>query len=274
MSAHVGKAIRASRILTPESGRGIVVAMDHGMFIGAGGRLLDMEDAVKLIASGGPQALQIHHGIAARYHSIFHGKRAPSLVLRVDTCNQWRKRPAPREGYRVLVSSIQEAAVIGADAVCCFLFTGYPNDAMEGENMEVVAGLARESRRWGVPLVVEPLVMEPGKDAVRDVELIKLMVRMAAELGADMIKADYTDKKTFREVVRVCPVPILVRGGPKCDTLREALEMVKDSMDAGAKGLVFGRNVWDMPDPVKMLCALAAIVHENASVDQAEKLLK
>ena len=274
MSAAVGKAIRASRILTPESGRGIVVAMDHGMFIGAGGRLLDVEKAVTLIASAGPQALQVHHGIASRFHSIFHGKKSPSLVLRVDTCNQWRKRPAPREGYRRLVSSIEEAAVIGADAVCCFLFTGYPNDTMEGDNVADVAHLAQESRKWGIPLVVEPLAMEEGKDAVRDVELVKLMVRIAAELGADMIKADYTDKKTFREVIRVSPAPILVRGGPKTKTEREALEMVKDAMDAGAKGLVFGRNVWDFPDPVKMMRALSAIVHEDASVDRAVRLLR
>jgi class I fructose-bisphosphate aldolase len=274
MSAAVGKAIRLSRILTPESGRGIVVAMDHGMFIGAGGRLLDMEDAVRLVADAGPQALQIHHGMASRFHAVFHGRRSPSLVLRVDTCNQWRKRPTPREGYRVLVSSIREAAVIGADAVCCFLFTGYPNDTMEGDNMETVAGLAQESRTWGIPLVVEPLAMEAGKDAVRDPELVKLLVRMAAELGADLIKADYTDKRTFRDVVRVSPVPILIRGGPKTETAREALEMVKDGMEAGAKGLVFGRNVWDLPDPAKMMRALSAIVHENASVDKALKLLK
>ena len=104
---------------------------------------------------------------------------------------------------------------------------------------------------------------------------MKLIIRMASEIGADLIKADFPEtKKQFEELVRIASSPILVRGGPKMDSDKEMLQMVKDAIDRGAKGIVFGRNVWQHKAPAKILHALAAIVHQGDNVAKALKALE
>ncbi|MCS7192088.1 MAG: class I fructose-bisphosphate aldolase [Armatimonadetes bacterium] len=275
MGKELGKELRLSRIFNPTTDRSIVVAMDHGMFLGAIAGIENILKAVENVVEGQPDALQITAGVASFASQFLKGKNAPGFVLRVDATNIWRSHPEPKEGYHAVVASVEDAVRLNANAVVAFFFVGYESDRQEAENLERLANLASQCRLWQMPLVIEPLVIEKGAHAVRDPKRIKLAVRIASELGADVLKVDYTgDPKSFSEVVDAATAPILVRGGPKMETDEAVLQMVKEAIDVEAKGLVFGRNIWQHKNPAAMLDALRAIVHENATVDEAMKRLK
>ena len=271
----LGKTVRWGRLVHPSSGNTIVVAMDHGLFLGPLAGVERIVDAIARVVAGAPDAVQVTPGVAKAAAQLLRGKTAPALVLRVDATNIWRARPEPKEGYHVLVASVEDAVRLGADAVVAFFFVGYETDHQEAASLERVAQLASACQAWGMPFIVEPLVIEKGAHAVRDPERIKLAVRIASEIGADALKVDYTgDPKSFAAVVEAATVPILVRGGPKMDTEEAVLQMVKEAMEAGARGLVFGRNIWQHPHPRALLLALSAIVHERASVPEALSRLR
>ncbi len=275
MTIMVGKALRWGRVANPTTGNTIIVAMDHGLFLGPIAGVERIVQAVERVIAGQPDAVQITPGVTTAVVKGLIGKGAPALVLRVDATNIWRSRPEPKEGYHVLVASVEDAVRLGADAIVAFFFLGYETDQQEAANLERLAQLAAACRTWGMPLIVEPLVIERGAHAVRDPERIKVAVRIATELGADALKVDYTgDPKSFSEIVEATTVPVLVRGGPKMETDEAVLNMVKEAMEVGARGLVFGRNIWQHPNPAAILAALRTIVHEGASVAEAVKLLQ
>jgi len=271
----LGKVLRWYRLFRPDTGNSIVVAMDHGLFLGPIAGVENLRDAVKRVMEGQPDGLQLSAGAARAVSEALRGKNAPAFVLRLDATNIWRSQPEPKEGYHALVASVEEAVRLGADAVVAFFFVGYETDQQEAENLERLATIATVCRQWGVPFIVEPLVIEKGSHAVRDPQRVQLAVRIASELGADALKVDYMgDPKSFAQVVESAFVPILVRGGPKMETEEAMLRMVKEAMEAGARGIVFGRNIWQHPNPAAILTALRAIIHEGASVAEAMERLQ
>lgn len=272
MSTLSGNQLRTSRILNPESGNGIVVAIDHGLFIGPLPGIESASKAINGLLPGKPDAIQMTPGTTRAHLSKFYGKDKPGVIVRLDATNIWRKKPAPKEGYYTSVASVKDAVQLAADAVVTFLFAGYDTDAQEADNLQTLARIGSEAKEYGMPFIVEPLAIQKGSNVVRDFDIMKLIIRMASEIGADLIKADFPEsKKQFEELVGISSVPILVRGGPKMDSDKEMLQMVKDAIDGGAKGIVFGRNVWQHKHPVNILRALAAIVHEGQSVAKALK---
>jgi class I fructose-bisphosphate aldolase len=272
MSTLPGNQLRTSRILNPESGNGIVVAIDHGLFIGPLPGIENTGKAIDGLLPGKPDAIQMTPGTTRANLHKFYGKGKPGVIVRLDATNIWRKKPAPKEGYYTSVASVKDAVQLGADAVVTFLFAGYDTDAQESDNLQTLARIGSEAKEYGIPFIVEPLAIQKGSNVVRDFDIMKLIIRMASEIGADLIKADFPEsKKQFEELVGISSVPILVRGGPKMDSDKEMLQMVKDAIDGGAKGIVFGRNVWQHKDPAKILQALAAIVHGGQSVARALK---
>lgn len=274
MSTFAGNQLRLSKVLNAETGNGIIVAIDHGLFIGP---LPGIENAAKTIDTllpGNPDAIQMTPGTTRACIDKFLGKKKPGIVVRLDATNIWRKKPAPKEGYYTQVASVKDAIQLGGDAVVTFLFAGYDTDAQEAENLKTLALISAEAREFGIPFIVEPLAIQKGASVVRDFEIMKLIVRMASEIGADLIKADYPDtKKEFEQLVSLASVPILVRGGPKMESDKEMLQMVKDAIDCGAKGIVFGRNVWQHKKPATVLRALSAIVHEGSTVQKALSII-
>jgi len=173
------------------------------------------------------------------------------------------------------VAPAKAAVQLGADAVVTFLLSGHEDDSHEARNLEALSAIGQDCQEFGIPFIIEPLAIKKGVHVVQDFEIMKLVVRMASEVGADLIKADYPgDRKSFAELVRIAAVPLLVRGGPKMERERDMLQMVKDAMVEGAAGLVFGRNVWQHQQPAKILKALSAVVHENQSVQKALSILK
>jgi len=275
MYANMGVELRTSKIFDQRSGNSIVVAIDHGLFLGPIEGTADIKGLVWHIVKGKPDAIQLSPGSAYAARESFKGKEAPSLIVRLDATNFWRRGPISgvKEGYHTPVISVDDALKMGADACVCFYFIGHGDDTLESENLRLIGRWASDCKEFGVPLIVEavPIMVEDENDP----ELLKLVVRIAAEAGGDIIKTNYTGSmRTFKEVVDACPVPILLRGGPNTETIRELLDMVESAMKAGARGVAFGRNVFQAGNPVKMVQALATIIHEKRGVKEAMQVLE
>jgi DhnA family fructose-bisphosphate aldolase class Ia len=172
----------------------------------------------------------------------------------------------------VLVTTVEEAIKVGADAVSIHVNLG---DDHEPEMLRDFGEVSRKCNEWGMPLLV--MIYPRGKD-IKDaynIDLVKKCARTAAELGADLIKTNYPgDIDSFREVVRGAEAPVIIAGGPKMDSDERVLQMVKDSMDAGGKGVSIGRNVFQHRNLIGITKAISGIVLEDMDVEEALKILK
>ncbi|MEM2108381.1 MAG: 2-amino-3,7-dideoxy-D-threo-hept-6-ulosonate synthase, partial [Candidatus Bathyarchaeia archaeon] len=167
--------------------------------------------------------------------------------------------------------TVREALRIGADAVSVHINVGA---ADEDKMLQKLGKVADECDVYGVPLLAMMYPRGPKIQSEHAVEVVAHAARLGAELGADIIKTNYTgDIESFRTVVEGCPVPVIIAGGPKCKTDKEILQMAWESLNAGCAGLSIGRNVFQHENPTLMVKALSAIVHGGASVEEALKIL-
>ncbi|MBS7657077.1 2-amino-3,7-dideoxy-D-threo-hept-6-ulosonate synthase [Candidatus Bathyarchaeota archaeon] len=262
----IGKAIRLERIMNRDTKRTIIVPMDHGVTMGPVQGLQNMADMVNKVAEGGANAVLGHIGLPLYGHRRY-GKDI-GLILHLMGSSIL----SPDPNNKVLVMTVEEAMVIGADAVSLHINIGADNDA---EMLRILGEVSRQCLRWGMPLVA---MMYPRGRKVKsehDVEAVKLAARIGAELGADIVKTNYTgDIDSFSEVVKGCPSPVVIAGGPKTETQEDVLQMAWEAIQAGSAGVSIGRNVFQAPNPTKMVRALYRIVHENWTVNEAKKELK
>ncbi len=260
-------AYRLNRLFHAGSGRCIDVAVDHGFF--GEPRFLDgiedMAGVVETLVEAGPDAIQLSIGQAPLLQAI-PGRDKPALVLRVDVANVYGEQP-PRHAFsHVVDDAIGHAVRLDAACVCVNLFDIPGADGLRHECIENITALRTTAERAGMPLMVEPLVMAAGAGAGGygvdgDTERIVALVRQAAELGADVIKADPTDDlSAYHRVVTAARVPVLVRGGGRVSD-EEILERTRIVLAQGARGIVYGRNVIQHPDPAGMVRALKQAVH-------------
>ncbi len=261
------------------SGKCFDVAIDHGMFnettFLAG--IEDMQASIRTVADAGPDAVQLPPGTAPILQAI-PGKARPALVLRTDVANVYGT-PLPRTLFsEVIDRAVEQAVVLDAACVVVNLLQLPDQPEVYQACIRNVNRLKRECELWGMPLMVEPLVMRDnsrgGYMVDGDITQILPLVRQAVELGADIIKADPTENVAeYHRVIEVAQQkPVLVRGGGRVSD-REILTRTKALMDQGARGIVYGRNVVQHPNPRGMTDALMAIVHRNATVDEALTLL-
>lgn len=261
------------------SGNCFDVAIDHGMFnertFLAG--IENMQKAIEVIAAAGPDAIQLPPGTAPMLQSI-PGKARPALVLRTDIANIYGN-PLPSVLFSEVIDRPVEQA-IALDAACVVV-----NLLMLPNQPEVyracvrnVNSLKRECEIYGMPLMVEPLVMQDNSKGAYMVDgaidKILPLVRQAAELGADIIKADPCDDVAeYHRVIEIAQgLPVLVRGGGRVSD-EEILSRTKVLMEQGARGIVYGRNVIQHANPGGMTRALMAIVHDGVTAEEASRHL-
>ena len=163
----------------------------------------------------------------------------------------------------VITTAIDDVIRINASAVGLSIFVG---SDYEKQTLENLVNLVNECEKFGIPVMAVTAVGKELKK--RDARYLALACRIAAELGAKVVKT-YWCAENFEKVTNGCPVPVVMAGGPKCETEKEVLEFVHDGMQKGAIGINLGRNVWQNPHAVAVMKALYEIVHKNASVDQA-----
>jgi DhnA family fructose-bisphosphate aldolase class Ia len=165
------------------------------------------------------------------------------------------------EQYRVLCTP-QEAVALGAEAMVMYLIMGPEEGTMFADNAQAIAEAANGAHRVGLPLIVEATLWGSRMNDQKDPDLLAYCCRIAAELGADAIKTEYTgDPVSMAEVVEGCPVPVLTLGGAKGDSEEAVVEAAPGAIEGGASGIIFGRNVWQADDPAKMSAALRETVH-------------
>lgn len=261
MSGWIGKKIRLERIMDRKTKRSLIVPMDHGLSVGPLEGLEDMGKMVDLVAEGGANAVLGHIGLPIYGHRGY-GKDI-GLILHISGSTAL----STQKDYKVEVNTVMEAIKIGADAVSTHVNIGGKDDAMM---LELLGRVARECREWGMPLIA---MMYPRGENIKndkDVNVVKVVARIGAELGVDIVKTNYTgDPDSFKEVVKGCMAPVIIAGGAPTLSINQLLTMTKESIEAGGAGVAFGRNIFSSKDPIGVTRAISLIVHQNFDVDEA-----
>jgi predicted phospho-2-dehydro-3-deoxyheptonate aldolase len=240
--------------------------MDHGVTVGPIEGLEDMRETVSKVVAGGANAILMHKGMVRAGHRG-RGKDV-GLIIHLSAGTSISPDPNAKE----LVCTVEEAIMLGADAVSIHINLGAETDK---EMLKQLGYVSKKCLKWQMPLVAMMYTRGAKIKDEFDVKNVKLAARVGAELGADIVKVPYTGGvDSFAEVVRGCPVPVVIAGGPKMDSDEDIFKMVEGALKAGAAGLSIGRNAFQHEKPDKMVEALSKMVHEGASIEEAVKTLQ
>jgi class I fructose-bisphosphate aldolase len=257
-----GKQIRLNRILRANKRKALVVAFDHALIYGPIPGTVNPAEQIQVFADNGADAVLMNLGILRIAGKALLNEHAPALIMRLDWTSAWTAIDSGRALRSELVVSPEEALHYGADAVLTYLIVGTGDNEFEAREIKRNAEVARECERIGMPMIVETLAR--GRDVANQTssDWIKLHTRIALELGADVLKTEYTgDVETMRDVIQTCPAPILVLGGARKPE-DGGMDIVKGAMAAGAAGLFFGRNIFQAPNIAESLRELRAVLDQ------------
>ena len=253
-----------------KSKKQLVVAMDHARAMGAVEGLEDPGAVIDLAVEAGADAIMTSYGVIKHYKDRLIG-RIPTL-LRVDGGPSFYREDWLKNTQWRLLHTVEDAEALGVDGVCTMAFMG---SEVEMETLAITADVAGELAGSSMTLMVEALPC-PGERIADplDAKAMADACRLAFEHGADVLKTYATGSaESFRLVTQNCPNPVLIAGGAKMDSERAVMQVVRDTLDAGGRGVVFGRNIWQHPSPTKMIKALRHLIHDDGSVDDALNLL-
>jgi predicted phospho-2-dehydro-3-deoxyheptonate aldolase len=248
------------------SGKTVIIPMDHGVTLGPMAGLIDMRKTINDVAMGGANAIVIHKGLVETGHRG-SGKDVGLIIhLSASTCM------APDPNCKVLVCTVEEAIKLGADGISVHVNLGAED---EKSMLKDFGRIAKEAMEWGMPLLAMIYMRGPKVKNGFDVNLVKHAARVGAELGADIVKVSYTGSpESFREVVEGCFVPVVIAGGEKMETDQDILEMVKGSVMAGGAGVSIGRNTFQHREPEKIIRVISKMVHNGFTVEDGLKELE
>ncbi|MFZ0427073.1 MAG: aldolase [Acidobacteriota bacterium] len=262
--------------LFKEDGKCFQIAVDHGLFNGY--ELLsgveDIGNVLDLAVAAGVDALLMSPG-QARHLQAKRAHPKPALVMRADVSNAYDTRMPDYAFNQCIDSQLEQALRLDAAAIVLNLFYCEDDPGISQHSLQNVAELRGACESYGMPLMVEPLVLESDEDrggyrVSSAFEKVVALHRQAAEMGVHVIKSDPTDRpEDYGQLVNlVGGVPLLPRGGGKVND-REILNRTYQMLQAGASGVVYGRNIFQHPNPLRMAAAIHALVHEAASLEDA-----
>jgi DhnA family fructose-bisphosphate aldolase class Ia len=252
---------RLGHIFRPD-GRALIVATEHAAIFGPGRGLVRPGETITKVVAGGADAIMTSFGIASHFAQALS---PVGLILRADGAPT---KLGPDTAAPIWFD-VEEALRLGADALCVSAFPGHHTEGMTLDNL---ASVARRAQAWGLAVQAEmvPGGMGSGPEA-RTVENVALAARVGIELGADWVKVPYVEG--FAQVTAACFKPVVIMGGSRRGSETEILAEVRSAMDEGAAGATIGRNIFEADDPEAMTAALSAIIHQDASVEQALAIL-
>ena len=244
----------------------MIVPMDHGVTLGPIPGLTNMAKTVQMIVEGGANAILMHKGIVEAGHR--GSGRDIGLIMHLTAGTVL----SPDPNAKVMVCTVEEAVMMGADAVSVHVNLGAETDSQMLGDLGAISG---HCRRWMMPLVAMLYTRGKKIDNEFNVKYVKHAARVGAELGADIVKVNYTGSvESFREVVEGCPVPVVIAGGEKTETDEQVLEMVAGALAAGAAGVSIGRNAFQHKHPDRMVAAISRMVHRGISAPEAKAFLE
>jgi len=252
-----GKQVRLGRIT--RHGRMLCIPMDHSFTIGPVAGLEKPEEMIVKVAKGGATSFLVHKGIIKSLK-----KPVPiGMIMHVSASTNLALAP----NRKMLCASVLEGVRLGVDAVSIHVNMGSKE---EPEMLEQLGIVADQCDEYQMPFIA---MMYPRGENIKDPadpDVVAHVARVGAEGGADIVKTVYTgDPESFKEVVRKCPVPVVLAGGAKVDTDAAILKLADDVMEAGAMGVTFGRNVFQHREPIRIVRALRRIVIDRSSVEEA-----
>lgn len=257
----IGKSIRMERIFNRQTGRVVIVPMDHGVTVGPIRGIKNVKEIADQVATAGADAAIVHKGAAAFGHRGYGRDLGMIIHLSASTAL------GPDPNNKVLVATVEEALKIGADGVSIHVNVGAED---ESHMLSTLGQVSRSCQEWGMPLLA--MMYPRGRKIPNEFaeEYIAHAARVGAELGADIVKTSYTgDPESFARVVEGCPVPVVIAGGPYVSSELELLSMVRDAVDAGARGVAIGRNIFQHDDPGLITRRICAVVHKGAKPEEA-----
>lgn len=256
-----GKSIRMERIFNRSTGKAVIIPMDHGVTVGPIKGIKSVKAIAEAIASGGADAAIVHKGAAIFGHRGYG--RDLGLIIHLSASTSL----GPDPNNKVLVTTVEEALKLGADGVSVHVNIGADD---EDRMLSTFGEISRKCNEWGMPLLA---MMYPRGKKIRDEyspEAVAHAARVGAELGADIVKTNYTgDQDSFSEVVEGCPVPVVIAGGPRVESEMDLLSMVEGAINGGARGVAIGRNVFQAVDPTLITRKICAVVHGGMSAREA-----
>lgn len=254
-----GKKIRIERILDRNSGKTVIIPMDHGVTVGPVAGLINMPGTIRSVAAGGANAVIMHKGLV---ETAVKNRGEMGLILHLSASTQSGIDP----NSKTLICTVEEAIKLGADAVSVHVNLGTGEEKSMLKDLGVISKVAME---WGMPLLAMMYSKTHQGEDDKDVRIVKHSARLGAELGADIVKVPYTGSpESFKEVVEGCFVPVVIAGGGKVETDQGILEMVKGAMVAGGAGVSIGRNVFQHKNPSRIVRAICKVVHHGSTVKE------
>jgi len=254
-----GKEIRLAKLFS--RGKAVVVALDHGGYMGPIKGIENLPEKINLYKKA--DAVLINPNMAKYCSKFFSSWDSPLMIIRVNWGSHYCE--GFKKGYQRRMATVRKAVNLGADMIMASLLLG-GNEEANTENITLLGEIYEETESLGVPLIGEYIPLE-GIDRFKGKESeVELGVRMCAEIGSDLIKTVYIPG--FSNLVKSVPIPVLALGGARMDTDLEALKFAKESIQEGAAGVVFGRNVFQAKNPKKFLNALIQVVKEEREPEE------
>jgi 3-hydroxy-5-phosphonooxypentane-2,4-dione thiolase len=249
-----GMQNRISRIIGNSDGRCVMLAVDHGYFLGPTERLEIPRETIKPILPYA-DSLMLTRGVLRT--SVDPNTTVP-IVLRVSGGASILGEDLSNE---TITTSIEDAIRLNVSCLAISVFVG---GKYEHRTLSNLAKLVNEGEKYGIPILAVTAV---GRDMVRDARYLGLACRVAAELGAHIVKTYFCED--FEKVVEGCPVPVIIAGGKKLSTEKDVLRLTYNAVKSGATGVDMGRNIWQSDYPVAMIQAVRSVVHEGLDVESA-----
>lgn len=258
-----GKAIRLNRILHGPARKSLIVGFDHALVLGPIPGTEDPAGQIKRFVDAGVDGLLLNLGVLRGCADSLLGEAIPGIIARIDWTTLWGTSGQDGSGEMRsrLLARPEDALRHGADAVLTYLVVGTGDVDFEAKQVARNAKVARECERLGIPFIIETLARGKNVSNPADPKWLNLHTRMAAEIGADLVKTDYAgDPISMRSVVENCPIPMLVLGGSRYASDEEALDLVRGVVAAGAAGIFFGRNVFQADNMKSFLRQARAVL--------------
>jgi fructose-bisphosphate aldolase, class I len=267
-----GKKIRMGRLIDPKYGRGVIIPYAHGLLQGPIPGLENINEINKymeIFKNSRATGIILSYGYLKYSADYLIGKCVPAPILIIDWINMtkaYRGIISYNEVRTGICTSIEDAIRNGADGVMTYLALGFEDPSMESEEIKKNGLVVKECEKMGLPVIIEPVMAKfKNKDIFYDKDYLKVNDRIAAEIGADIVKSQYSgDPETFKEVVENCAAPIMIAGGPKSGTMEETFEMIRGSIKAGGAGTIVGRKIFQSEDVARCLEEVCKIVYEES----------